>query len=72
MSRWEIALDGHGEKRVGSVIAGDGEIIGTWSADENDFYSFMPNGEEEPVIGNYFLAGFCSDVADWHETRRAP
>ena len=34
----------------GSVITKDGEIIGTWTMDENAHPSFFPDGTTEPLI----------------------
>lgn len=67
MQHWKITLYGHQEFDTGDVVTKDGEIIGTWSCDENDFYSFTPNGKAEPIFENPFLGLFCSQVAEWHE-----
>lgn len=67
MRHWKVTLHGFGQSDFGDVVTKDGEIIGTWSCDENDFYSFTPNGATEPVYVHPMLGLFCSWVAEWHE-----
>jgi hypothetical protein len=69
MQRWKVTLVGCREFENGDVVTNDGEIIGTWSSDENDIYSFTPNGQEEPVHSSAFLGLFCSWVTKWHENQ---
>lgn len=69
MQHWKVTLFGYGEFDFGDVVTKDGEVIGTWSSDENDFHSFTPNGKEEPIFVSPFLGPFCSWVAEWHEAQ---
>ncbi|MGV8832166.1 MAG: hypothetical protein ACOH2N_09340 [Devosia sp.] len=75
MPNYRITLDGHGERLSGEVITRDGEVIGSWRTDENDlddFYQFIPDGEQEPTIQSYNLGMFCFDIEEWHEGRQQP
>ena len=67
MEHWKVMLEGYRERDSGDVITKDGEIIGTWASDENDFCSFTPNGEQEPIFMHPMLGPFCTLVAEWHE-----
>jgi len=69
MEHWKVILEGHGECESGCVITRDGEVIGTWAVDENDFCSFTPNGEQKPIFLDPMLGPFCTRVAEWHEGR---
>ena len=51
----------------GSVITKDGEIIGTWTMDENAHPSFLPDGATEPLIFDVFVGLLCQRVAEWYE-----
>jgi hypothetical protein len=68
---WKVKLSGYGDGDVGDVVTRDGEIIGIWTADENDHCSFTPNGHDEPILFNVFLGLLCSDIARWHEKTEA-
>lgn len=50
----------------GSVITEDGEIIGTWTMDENEHPSFFPDGSTEATIFDVFIGSFCSRIEEWH------
>ncbi len=65
--QWKITLKCHGEADSGDVITEDGEVIGTWEADENDHCSFTPNGTKEPLFFNPFLGLLCRQIEEWHE-----
>lgn len=67
MEHWKIILDGWGEGDTGDVVTKDGEVIGTWTADENDHCSFTPDGADEPIYHNVFLGLFCAWIAEWHQ-----
>ncbi|QIE47977.1 hypothetical protein G5B38_20330 (plasmid) [Pseudohalocynthiibacter aestuariivivens] len=51
----------------GSVITKDGEVIGTWTMDENAHPSFFPDGATEPLIFDVFFGLLCQRVAEWYE-----
>ena len=75
MPDYRITLDGHGEHSSGDVITRDGEVIGTWRTDDNDFddfYQFIPDGEKEPTIQSYMLGLFCFEIAEWHDGQSDP
>ncbi len=75
MPNYRIALDGLGEQPSGDVVTRDGEVIGTWRIDEDDlddFYQFIPEGEEEPTIQGYMLGLFCFEIAEWHDSHSDP
>jgi hypothetical protein len=70
-----ITLDGHGGSSSGDVVTRDGEVIGTWRTDANDlddFYQFIPDGEQEPTIQGYMLGLFCFEIAEWHDSQSDP
>ena len=67
MPVWKINLDGYGETNSGGVFTEDGEVIGTWAADENDHCSFKPNGAQEPLFWNPFVPMLCRQILAWHE-----
>lgn len=54
----------------GSVITKDGEVIGTWTMDENAHPSFFPDGATEPLIFDVFLGLLCQRVAEWYEAEK--
>lgn len=64
---WRIKLFGFGDGDTGDVVTRDGEIIGIWTADENDHCSFTPNGYDKPILFNPFLGLLCAEIAAWHE-----
>ncbi|WP_193336335.1 hypothetical protein [Devosia beringensis] len=73
MPKYKFTLGEHGEHRSGDVITRDGEVIGTWRTDDNDlddYYQFIPDGEQEPTIQSYSLGMFCFDIEEWHEGRQ--
>ncbi|WIY53789.1 hypothetical protein O9Z70_04395 [Devosia sp. YIM 151766] len=75
MPNYRITLQRNGEHPSGDVITRDGEVIGTRRTDENDlddFYQFIPDGGEEPIIQGYMLGLFCSKIADWHDSKSDP
>lgn len=53
----------------GSVVTSDGEYLGTWDADGNDFYSFFPDGMNEPLIEDVFMGLFCKKIKEWHDAQ---
>lgn len=66
---FHVLIDGYGEdgKEEGDVITQDGEVIGTWSIDLNDFLYFTPNGQAEHIIGGPFFGIVCKEIREWHE-----
>lgn len=67
MAHYAINLLGHGSADAGDVMTQDGEVIGMWSADDNDIYCFTPTGAAEVLFSNAFLSSFCIDIQSWHE-----
>lgn len=68
MDHWHITLEGFPADE-GDVITKDGEVIGTYTCDDSDYCEFTPYGATEPIISNYHVGPFCSDIADWHENQ---
>ena len=66
MDHWHVTLEGF-PADSGDVITKDGEVIGTYTCDGNDYCEFKPNGAEEYLISGVFIGIFCSDIAKWHE-----
>lgn len=70
-NHWRIILDRHGERDEGDVYASeDGEVIGRWRVDENDFHYFTPSGAAEPIFCDPYLYLFCEKVTDWYLAKR--
>ena len=69
MDHWHVTLEGFPEKELGDVITKDGEIIGTWACDENDYCEFTPTGAVEFSINGTFIGLFCREIAEWHEQK---
>jgi len=67
LGHWKVTLDGYPDCDFGDVTAIDGEVMGTWACDENDFFSFTPHGEPEPIFLHPMLGLFCAKIAEWHE-----
>lgn len=65
-----VTLDGF-PADSGDVISKDGEVIGTYTRDENDYCEFTPNGADEPIISGYHVGTFCSEIAKWHDQQQA-
>ena len=65
MDHWHIILEGF-PARGGDVITRDGEVIGTYTCDENDYCEFTPNGADAPVITSMMIGLFCQDIKEWH------
>ena len=51
----------------GCVITKDGEIIGSWSMDENEHPSFTPEGGSEPMLFDAGVGLLCLSIQDWLE-----
>ena len=51
----------------GDVITNEGEIIGAYTCDENDFCEFKPYGSDEAMIWGIHVGPFCKEIAEWHE-----
>lgn len=64
---YRIELVGYGKDHTGSgdIVTRDGEILGTWTADENDIFGFIPNGATEPVLRCVFVPRFIEAVERW-------
>ncbi len=69
MLQWKINLLGYGAADRCDVATQDGEIIGTWDADENDHCSFTPDGADKPLFFHPFLPMLCDKIAKWHESQ---
>jgi hypothetical protein len=66
MDHWHVTLEGF-PADSGEVFTKDGEIIGTYTLDDNNHCQFTPNGADEPVVYGYHIGPVCSDIAHWHE-----
>lgn len=62
MLKWKINL-----LDDGSVVTQDGEILGTWTSDENDHPSFTPDGKSEELFFDVFVPRLCEKIEEWWE-----
>lgn len=69
MDHYLVTLEGF-PADSGDVISKDGEVIGTYTSDENDYCEFTPSGGDAPMITGYFVGIFCSDIAKWHDQQQ--
>lgn len=53
----------------GSVVTKYGEVIGSWSMDQDEFPSFTPNGAASPSIQHVWVGLLCNRIADWYEAQ---
>ena len=70
MQHWKVILEHYCERDRGDVVTKHGEVIVTWSADENDFCSFTPYGEQHPIFMSPILGLLCDQIAEWHEAQQ--
>jgi hypothetical protein len=70
-AKWPINLEGQSHGDSGDVVTDEGEVIGTWEVDENDRYSFIPKGAQEPLFMDSFAPMLCRKIAAWHEGQSA-
>ena len=66
MDHWHVTLEGF-PSDGGDVISKDGEVIGTYTCDDNDCCEFIPDGADAPVITSMMIGPFCREIAEWHE-----
>ena len=69
MDHYHVFLEGF-PADSGHVVTKDGEIIGTYTCDDNDYCEFTPTGAHEPVAYGSHIGPFCEDVAKWHEAQQ--
>lgn len=65
MDHYHVTLEGF-PCDEGDVISKDGEVIGTYTCDENDYCEFRPNGSDDPIISGFHIGPFCNAIAEWH------
>lgn len=65
MDYYHVTLEGF-PADSGDVVTKDGEVVGIYTCDENDFCKFIPNGSTEPIISAFHVGPFCREIADWH------
>jgi hypothetical protein len=70
LDHFHVTLEGF-PAEGGDVISNDGEVIGTYTCDDNDYCEFMPNGSEGSIISGYQVGPFCSDIAEWHRRQES-
>ena len=72
-THWRVILEVYTDDGTdtGDVIIRDGEVIGSWLCDENDFMSFTPNGSNEPLFTNAMLGPFTANIIEWFEKQNA-
>lgn len=51
----------------GSALTRDGEFIGTWTVDQYDALSFIPDGETAPLFEAPLVGLLCIAIRDWYE-----
>jgi hypothetical protein len=51
----------------GMVLTRDGEILGSWSLDDDANPFFIPEGHEEPLFGHLMPGGLALRIREWHE-----
>ncbi len=70
MGHYRVTLEGFpGDD--GDVISDQGEIIGTYTCDDNDYCEFTPDGADEPIISGYHVGPFCGEIAEWHRKQES-
>lgn len=52
----------------GSVVTRDGEVIGTWGADQYECCTFTPYGQDTPLFKAPLVGLLCMSIREWHET----
>jgi hypothetical protein len=70
MPVWKINLDGYGDTDSGEVFTDNGEVIGTWTTNENNHCSFTPHGALDPLLTNPFVPMLCRQILAWHEGQK--
>ena len=65
--RFQINFVDWATAESGDVVTKDGEVLGTWRADENGHASFLPTGEDEALFFDVFLGNLARRIAEWHE-----
>lgn len=70
MDHFHVELEGF-PAGSGDVIYKDGEVIGTYTCDENDYCEFFPNGSDTYVINGTMIGPFCSAIAEWHRKQES-
>lgn len=71
MDHWHVTLDGYSDQDSGDVITKDGEVIGTWVLDPEGHPGFIPLGEQEIVIDDFWIGPFCKNILEWYEEKEA-
>lgn len=69
MDHYHVTLEGF-PADSGDVITKDGEVIGTYACDDNDFCEFTPNGAGTYAICDTMIGPFCRKIAKWHEEQQ--
>lgn len=69
MDHYHVTLEGF-PADSGDVISKDGEIIGTYTCDDNDYCKFTPDGAEAYVISDVLIGPFCQKIAKWHDEQQ--
>ena len=70
MDHWHVTLDGF-PADSGDVYTKDGEVIGTYTCDDNDYCTFTPNDADEALTSGYHVGPFCREIAEWHKKHSA-
>lgn len=55
----------------GTVVTRDGEVLGSWSLNDDACPFFIPDGETEPLFGHVNSGGLARRIRDWHEERES-
>lgn len=70
MDHYHVTLEGF-PADSGDVISNDGEVIGTYTCDQNDYCEFTPNGADVYVINYVMIGRFCRKIAEWHNRKQS-
>jgi hypothetical protein len=69
MMLWDINLLGIEDASAGEVMTRDGEVIGTWSLDENYHPGFTPDGHTEQMFWDIGVPMLCAKIKKWHDAK---
>lgn len=68
---WKVLLLDHDHADQGDVATQYGEFVGTWSIDEQGWYTFVADGDHEPSVVGVGVGHFCYMIADRLEAKPA-
>jgi len=61
----------HAEQPRGDVLTDQGEVLGTWYMDEEEWCFFVADGHSEPSLEAPSPWLLHDRIADWYETKKS-